>query len=147
MTKYAYRIESRMIREADFPYHGQALCDPRAVAAFLSPLLERDRENMVVLYLNTKNKLIGLSIQEGTIDRSVIYPREIVKAALLSGANAVVLAHNHPSGEPEPSPEDRALTEAILSALKTVNIRLLDHVVIGTSTYCSFFERRLISHE
>lgn len=146
MTKYAYRIEGRLIREIDFPYKGQSLCDPKAVAAFLSPLLDRDRENMVALFLNTKNKLIGLTIQEGTIDRAVIYPREIVKGALLCGASGVILAHNHPSGEVEPSQEDRAITQSLMNACKTIDIRFLDHVIVGeNSNYCSLMERRLIT--
>lgn len=145
MTKYAYRVESRMIKEPDFPYAGQILSRPDTIADFLSPLIERDQENMVIVYLNTKNTLIGLSIQTGTLNRSAIWIREIIKGALLCAASSIVIAHNHPSGDSEPSQEDIALTKAIQAACQVVGVGFLDHVVLGDGNYCSLAARGYVN--
>ena len=80
----------------------------------------------------------------GTIDSASVYPREIVKAALNSNAAAVILAHNHPSGNPEPSQADIALTKRVQTALQTIDVRLLDHLVVGGTTSVSLAERGLL---
>ncbi len=127
--KYAYRIETKRIREEEFPYSGQSLNSPQDAASFARSLENADIEKMLILYLNTKNRLIGIQITNGTIDRQVIYPREIVKYALLSSAASLILIH--PSGMPDPSPEDKALTSNIKAACQLLDIRVLDHIILG----------------
>ncbi len=78
---------------------------------------------------------------QGTLDAASVYPREVVKASLACNAAAVILVHNHPSGLPEPSRADRTLTETLQAALATVEIRVLDHLVIGTEGRVSMAER------
>ena len=96
----------------------------------------------LVLFLDNQNQLLASEeMFRGTINAASVYPREIVKAALQHNAAAVILAHNHPSGEPEPSLADRSLTERLLAALSLVDIRVLDHLVIGGSNTVSFAER------
>jgi DNA repair protein RadC len=100
----------------------------------------QDREYFALMLLNSQHKVLECSIIfSGTIDGASIYPREIVKAALYANAAAVILAHNHPSGQPEPSSADKRITERIKSALALVDIRVLDHIIVGDSCY-SFAE-------
>jgi len=101
---------------------------------------KQDREHFALMLLDSQHKVLDCSvIFSGTIDGASIYPREIVKAALYANAAAVILAHNHPSGQPEPSAADRRITERIKHALALVDIRVLDHIIVGDSCY-SFAE-------
>ena len=88
------------------------------------------------MLLDSQHKVLECNIVfSGTIDGASIYPREIVKAALYANAAAVILAHNHPSGQPEPSNADKRITERIQSALALLDIRVLDHIIVGDSCY------------
>ena len=92
------------------------------------------REWFRVLYLNSKNEIILNKLEfVGTVDSSAVYPREIILSALQCGAASIILAHNHPSGDPEPSYCDREITKAIVFAAATLDIKVLDHVIIGAS--------------
>lgn len=115
---------------------------PQDCAAFLMPRLRYAmKEQFLVILLNSKNKVIGTElVSEGTLTNSVVHPREVFLPAILQHAAAVCVAHNHPSGDPSPSREDRNLTEALLAAGKTLGIPLLDHVIIGDGAYYSFQE-------
>lgn len=96
----------------------------------------------MVLYLNNQHRLLAHeTLFTGTINRTEVHPREVLKRALHFNAAAVILAHNHPSGDPAPSPEDRAITERLVQALALVDIRLLDHLVVGGMEIVSFAER------
>lgn len=97
---------------------------------------KQDREHFAVMLLDSQHKVLECNvIFSGTIDGAAIYPREIVKAALSANAAAVILAHNHPSGQPEPSAADKRITERIKSALALVDIRILDHIIVGAGCY------------
>jgi len=102
------------------------------------------REEFTVLYLDSSHKLIKAeTLFRGTLTQTAVYPREVVRGALACNAAAVVLAHNHPSGMPEPSRADEYLTQTLKSALSLVDVRVLDHLVVG-DTVVSFAERGLI---
>ena len=106
-----------------------------------------DREHFVVLLLDQKNKIIGIhTVSTGSLTASVVHPREVFKAAILSNAAAIVTGHNHPSGDPQPSREDRGLTDRLAQAGTLLGIALLDHIIIGdgTSTYFSFADEGLL---
>jgi DNA repair protein RadC len=97
---------------------------------------KQEREHFALMLLDSQHKVLECSvIFSGTIDGASIYPREIVKAALVANAAAVIVAHNHPSGQPEPSTADKRITERIQSALALVDIRVLDHIIVGDSCY------------
>lgn len=101
-----------------------------------------EREVFMVLYLDNQHRLLSYEINAlGTINRTQVHPREIVKGALAHNAAAVVFAHNHPSGVTEPSDTDRQITNKLVSALKLVDVRVLDHVVTGEGVAVSFAER------
>ena len=141
----AYRLEVRRVKEPDYPYDGTLLDQPVKVINFVKNLESSDIEKMLVLYLDAKNKLVCLQIMAGTINRAVIYPREIVKHAILSSAANVIIVHNHPSGDPTPSPEDKVLIRVIVDACKLLDIPVLDNIIIGTEgKYLSFMESRMM---
>lgn len=97
----------------------------------------------MVLHLDSKNKVIKDEIVSvGTLNESVIHPREIFKSAIKESANSVILVHNHPSGDPTPSKEDLEITEKLFAAGDLLNIKVLDHVIVGKETYWSFKENR-----
>ena len=97
------------------------------------------------LFLDSKNQLIAReTLQTGTVNRSAVYPRKIVERALHHHAVGVIVAHNHPAGTLEPSEEDITVTNAIKNALKTVDIKLLDHIIIGGNDYFSFNKNGLL---
>ena len=105
-----------------------------------------EREEFRVLYLNNQNQLIaGETLFTGTINRTEVHPREVIKRALYHNAAAVVLAHNHPSGEVTPSKADRLITERLVQALALVDIRVPDHLIVGGSQVFSFAEHGLLN--
>jgi len=96
-------------------------------------------EEFRILFLDRKNVLIADEVQaRGTVDHTPVYPREIVKRALEHGASAIILVHNHPSGDPTPSKADIAMTREVLAAAKALGIAIHDHLVIGRSGHASF---------
>jgi DNA repair protein RadC len=121
---------------------GQTLASPDAVKQYLRLQLGRQRhESFVVLFLDVKNRLIASEeMFRGTLTHTSVYPREVVKAALRHNAAGVMLAHNHPSGTPEPSESDLLLTRALLQALALVDVRVLDHFVVAGPLVHSFAE-------
>ncbi len=115
---------------------------PQEGAAFLMPRLRYAvKEQFLVILLNSKNKVIGTElVSEGTLTNSVVHPREVYLPAILQHAAAICVAHNHPSGDPSPSREDRELTAVLAAAGRTLGIPLLDHLIIGDGAYYSFQE-------
>ena len=103
-----------------------------AASLHFSALLNgRRNEALVAIYLNAKNRLIGEDIWEGSVDRASLYPREIMRRAIMLDASAVIIAHNHPSGDPTPSAVDIRETLRLEKALHTVDLILLDHMIFG----------------
>jgi DNA repair protein RadC len=104
-----------------------------------------DREVFVVMCLDRKNGLIGLNlVSVGLLTGSLVHPREYFKPAILSNASSVILSHNHPSGDPLPSQEDRALTARLVQAGKLLGIEVLDHIIVGDGKYFSFADEGLL---
>jgi DNA repair protein RadC len=103
------------------------------------------REQFRILFLDKKNQLIADEVQqEGTVDHAPVYPREIVRRALELSASALILVHNHPSGDPTPSRADINMTRNIAKMVRPLGIELLDHIVVGRNGHTSFKRRRLI---
>lgn len=101
-------------------------------------LANEKREHFYLLFLNKKNGLLNEELQQiGTVDHTPVYPREVLRRALEIGASSIILVHNHPSGDPEPSPADIDVTLKLQTAAETLNIKVQDHLIIGKNSYCS----------
>lgn len=125
---------------------GAMFDDPYAVREFLRLQLAAEPiERFAVLYMDSQHRAIAFEFHaSGTLTQTAVYPREIVAAALRHGAAAAVLAHNHPSGSVEPSRDDEALTRVVKSALAFIDVRVLDHVIVGGDQALSMAERGLM---
>lgn len=121
---------------------GHALNSPHAVKQYLLIMLgNQAHESFVVLFLDVKNRLIdSKEMFRGTLTHTSVYPREVVKEVLARNAASVMLAHNHPSGTPEPSESDLLLTRALMQALALIDVRILDHFVVAGRQVHSFAE-------
>ena len=115
---------------------------PQDVADFLMPRLRyAAKEQFVVILLNNKNKVIGTEVvSEGSLSSSIVHPREVYAPAILHHAAAIMVAHNHPSGDPKPSTEDTEVTRMLARSGKVLGIPMIDHVIIGDGNYYSFLE-------
>lgn len=115
---------------------------PQDVADFLMPRLRyAAKEQFVVILLNNKNKVIGTEVvSEGSLSSSIVHPREVFAPAILHHAAAIMVAHNHPSGDSKPSIEDEEVTRLLLRSGKVLGIPMIDHVIIGDGNYYSFLE-------
>lgn len=110
-----------------------------------SAMAYQEYEEFRIIFLNPKLAVIGEEIQQrGTIDQVAIHPREVIKSAVIKGASAIILVHNHPSGNVTPSKSDIDITKKINSAAEAVNIKVIDHIIISKYDYYSFKEKRII---
>ena len=125
---------------------GEAMTSPQSVKDYLTiKLAELEHEVFFTLWLDGQHRVIQFgSMFRGTLSQTSVYPREVVKEALRLNAGAVIFAHNHPSGMPEPSRADEMLTKTLQEALALVDVKVLDHIVVGGTTTVSFAEMGLI---
>ncbi|OGX44086.1 MAG: hypothetical protein A3G38_01465 [Omnitrophica WOR_2 bacterium RIFCSPLOWO2_12_FULL_51_8] len=116
------------------------LSSPAIVYDYLKASLKGSTdEEFKTVFLDGRNQMITVeTLKTGTVNRSVVYPRKVVERALYNHATGVIIAHNHPAGTLKPSEDDYTITRAIKDALKTVDIALLDHVIVGNNDYYSF---------
>lgn len=123
--------------------HGDALCSPDDTRNYLSAQLRHyPYEVFACLFLDNRNRVIAFEeLFRGTINGSSVHPREVIRRALEHNAAALILAHNHPSGVAEPSQADRHLTDRLKETLAQVDVRVLDHIVVGDGELVSFAER------
>jgi len=125
---------------------GSKFSSPTAVFQQYGPMLRGlQQEVFYVILTDSRNRVLRhVEISKGTLNSCEVHARDILRHALKEGAIGVILLHNHPSGDPEPSPEDKALTEAVKAACDTCQLSLLDHVVVAGEEYVSFSERGLL---
>ena len=135
--------EALTLLECQLREPGASFTSSHAVRDWLRlQLATLEREEFVVLFLDNQHRLIAHeTLFSGTINHTQVHPREVVKAGLKHNCSAVIVAHCHPSGEAEPSQADRKITERLRAALELVEIRLLDHLVVGGMDIISFSER------
>ena len=120
----------------------QSITSPEDCVGLLMPLLRYEtHEKFVVIILNAKNKVLAIrQISEGSLSSAVVHPREVFQKAIMNHAAAIICAHNHPSGDPTPSKEDKDLTSTLAATGKILGIPVLDHVVVSDGLYYSFKE-------
>jgi DNA repair protein RadC len=138
----------KMVKEDSTLYETAVIQSPVEVyqaAKQLLALHEEPEEHFCIFCLNTKNKIVGVhTISIGSLNASIVHPREVFKAAMLNNASGIICLHNHPSGDPEPSREDIETTRRLVDAGEIMGIKVLDHVIIGEQRYLSMKERCLI---
>jgi DNA repair protein RadC len=118
---------------------------PRQVYETFSFLMQETKEHFMTLHLDGKNRIICMDLVSiGSLNQSIVHPREVFKTALLSNAAAVILVHQHPSGDPAPSSEDISITRRLKEAGEIMGIKVLDHIIVGDGEYLSFVERGLL---
>ena len=139
-----YRVT--LVREGKMPtYESRIRSSASAHSVIQDYLADTDREHFVILMLDQKNQVIGINtVSVGSLTASVVHPREVYKPAILSNCAALILGHNHPSGDPQPSREDRAITTRLVEAGKLLGINVLDHVILGEGKYFSFADEGLL---
>jgi DNA repair protein RadC len=137
-----YNLRFRSISESR-----AALSSSAMVKAYLSNILddkEKDREHFFCIFLDAQNKMITIeTLFIGSLSTSAVYPREVIKAVLKHEAANIILAHNHPSGASIPSSSDRAVTKKLQTACASIDVAILDHIIIGDDYY-SFADNRLL---
>ncbi len=139
-------VSVKLVKESSLLYKERSIRSPQDSYALLKELLEnKDREHFIVVALNTKNEPVAINVCHiGSLNASIVHPREIMKIAVLSNAASILVAHNHPSGNTSPSPEDISVTERLKHAGELMGIELLDHLIVGDGTFLSLKEKGYI---
>ena len=137
---------SRRIQSQSKLFSNNKITSPTDIAEIFIPILRDEvKEKFIVVCLNSANKIIkNETISIGNLNSSVVHPREIFKVAIDSLSASIILIHNHPSGNPEPSNEDISITKKIVEAGKIMDIPVFDHLIIAGDTFTSFVEKRLL---
>ncbi len=139
--------ETLTVREevANYLKAGMRYTAPSQVYDTFSFLMQETKENFITLHLDGKNRIMAMDLVSiGSLNQSIVHPREVFKTACLSNAAALILIHQHPTGDSSPSSEDIAITRRLKEAGEILGIRVLDHVIIGSGEYLSFVERGLL---
>ena len=138
-------VRVSLVRDAGTPTEGRAPVTVAAeVVACLSEIRTSDREQFVCLHLDARNRINALEVVSvGSLNASLVHPRELFKAAILNNAASVILAHNHPSGDTTPSREDIELTRRMVQAGEIMGIEVLDHIIVGPEGFLSMKEANL----
>lgn len=145
LIPHLVRVE--LVREGPWPV-GESIRMPAEVFTLLQPHAARwDREHFLTVLLDGAHRIVGIDdVAVGCVRSCPVHPREVFKAAILANAAAIIVAHNHPSGEATPSEEDRAVTKRLAEAGSLLQIPLLDHLIITGSAFYSFNDHGLIVH-
>jgi len=139
-------VSIKMVREASVLYDIRKIGSPKDGVELGKKFLgDVDREQLIVCCLDTKNQPTAINVVSiGSLNSSIVHPREVFKPAILSNSASIMLFHNHPSGDPAPSKEDISITERIKESGRILGIELIDHIIIGNDSYCSLKEKGII---
>ncbi|MBE0571680.1 MAG: DNA repair protein RadC [Ignavibacteriaceae bacterium] len=140
----AFELSRRILSQPKW-FANKKITSPQDIAEIFIPILRDDnKEKFIVVCLNSTNKIIKHeTISIGNLNSSVVHPREVFKVAIDNSSASIILIHNHPSGNPEPSNEDIRITKKIVETGKIMEIPVFDHLIIAGETYTSFVEKRL----
>lgn len=141
----AFELSRRILTQSKWLFK-MKITSPQDIAEIFIPILRDEiKEKFIVVCLNSANRIIKYeTISVGNLNSSVVHPREIFKVAIDNPSASIILIHNHPSGNPEPSNEDIRITQKIVESGKILDIPVFDHLIIAGETYTSFVEKRLI---
>lgn len=120
--------------------------DPQSVVkAIRASIKDKAKEHFKLILLNSRNKIIGIStVSIGSLNASIVHPREVFKDAIMHNAHSVILVHNHPSGDPEPSEDDLVITKRLVEAGKILGIEVIDYIIVTKNSYFSFKDKNLL---
>jgi len=137
---------SRRVNFGDKWYHNSKITSPSEIANLFKPILRDEvKEKFIVVCLNSTNKIIKHeTISIGSLNASIVHPREVFKVAIDNNSANIILVHNHPSGNAEPSNEDIAVTRKMVEAGKIMDIQVIDHIIIAGETFTSLVERKIV---
>lgn len=138
-------VKIALVKERPLLYHGEKLTTPAQVPeAFRALVGDIDREYFVAFLLDGKNRIVSCNIVSvGSLNQAIVHPRETFKAAVLANAAAIIVSHNHPTGDPTPSREDIELTRRLKNVGEVIGIPVIDHIIVGDGSYHSFVESGL----
>ena len=139
-------FKAEQVRE-EFPSYlsSTRFTDPAAIYELFRDLRHETREHFLALHLDGKNRIICFDlVSVGSLNQSIVHPREVFMPAVASAAAAVILVHNHPTGDPTPSREDLSITKRLREAGEIVGIKVLDHIIVGDETFTSFVSQGLM---
>ncbi len=147
--KACFELSRRKDIDTDYPHRDFEINNPKAVADLIRHTIkDKHKEHFVLITLNTRNKVLGIAnISIGTLNASLVHPREVFKEAIYRCASSVIIVHNHPSGDPEPSQEDVEITRRLVDAGKILGIEVLDHVILGKDTARSAWTERDVNRK
>jgi len=139
-------VSVRMVKECSMLYKDRVIGSPQDGYNLIKQFLgDVDREHFVVVCLDTKNQPTAINVCHiGSLNSSIVHPREVMKPAILSNAAGILVGHNHPSGNPEPSQEDIQVTRKLVDAGKIIGIDILDHIILGDDSFISLKEQGYI---
>lgn len=137
------RVRVELVRESA-PLYEQKIEGPKDVVTLLQAQASKwDREHFLSLLLDQKHAVLGIDeVSVGTLSASLVHPREVFKSAILANAAAIIVTHNHPSGDPTPSGEDMRITQKLVEAGETLGIPCIDHVILGRDVYDAWNENK-----
>ena len=137
-----YKVRTKLVIEGHKQYKPIKLGSSNEVYETFKRLVESDKEKFYSIFLDCKNKVIGVDmVSQGALDSAPVHPREVYKSALLASAANVIFVHGHPSGDPEPSLSDKEITRLLKEAGELLQINVLDHIIIGLNKYYSFADK------
>lgn len=136
-------VSLKLVKESSILYKERAVRSPEDGYKLLKMFLaDKDREHFIVVALDTKNQPVSINVCHiGSLNSSIVHPREVMKTAILSNASSIICGHNHPSGKVEPSREDIEITKRLVEAGKIIGIDVLDHIIVGDETFTSLKEK------
>ena len=141
-------VNIQLVKEKSIFYEGRTIRNPKETYILLQDFLRySDREKFIVVCLNAKNEPINIcTICVGSVNKAFVSPMDVMKPAILSNSYKIILAHNHPSGDPNPSVDDYKMTENIRQAGEILGIEILDHVIIAGDSYFSFAAEQMLAN-
>ncbi|NWG03579.1 MAG: JAB domain-containing protein [Syntrophaceae bacterium] len=138
-------VSVKLVREKDAIYGAKTIRNPDELASIVKRFLaDTDREVFLAINFSTANTINSIHIVSiGSLDKTIVHPREVFKAAILSNSSSIALAHNHPSGSLNPSPDDILITKKLVQCGEILDIKIIDHIIVADDQYLSFAERKI----
>lgn len=139
-------VSLKLVKESSLLYKERSVRSPEDGYQLMKLFLaDKDREHFIVVSLDTKNQPVSINVCHiGSLNTSIVHPREVMKSAILSNASSIIVGHNHPSGLPEPSKEDIEVTRRLAETGKIIGIDVLDHIIVGDESFISLKEKGYI---